>query len=70
MKILLHVLYMYIELETMHLCQAMVQHFWKKWTAGYIYTVQMLNKWKIPMTNLQVGDIVCLKDETLASATA
>ena len=53
-------------LRRWHLCQAIVQHFWKRWTNEYVSTLQTLNKWKVPMNNLQVGDIVCLKDETLA----
>ena len=47
------------------LCQSLVKHFWKRWSSEYLVTLQRLNKWQHPLRNLEVDDIVLLRDETL-----
>ena len=47
------------------LCQALVRHFWKRWSAKYLTTVNRLSKWRYPTRNVEVGDVVLLrKDKT------
>ena len=41
------------------------EDFWKQWSKDYLYTLQMRNKWKKPVDNIQVGSIVLiLSDNT------
>ena len=42
-------------------CQAVVQHFWQRWSGEYLSTLQSRSKWQHKSPNLQVGDIVLLK---------
>lgn len=48
-----------------NMCQAMVFHFWKRWSTEYLQQLQSLSKWRKASPNLQVGDIVVLKDDSL-----
>lgn len=46
-----------------------VQHlsneFWSRWRKEYLLTLQQRNKWTRQRTNLEVGDIVMIKDQDL-----
>ena len=44
-------------------CQAIIQHFWQRWSREYLSTLQARSKWQHQSPNLQVGDIVVLKHE-------
>ena len=44
-------------------CQAVIQHFWQRWSREYLNTLQARSKWQHKSPNLQVGDIVILKHE-------
>ena len=39
-------------------CQAVVHHFWTRWSQEYLQTLQSRMKWQKVQPNLQVGDIV------------
>ncbi|XP_067644906.1 uncharacterized protein [Eurosta solidaginis] len=39
------------------------QIFWKKWSEEYLSLLQQRAKWRTPHTNIQINDIVCIKDE-------
>ena len=45
-----------------NMCQAMVSHFWKRWSAEYLQQLQSLQKWRKPSPNLKVGDVVIIRD--------
>ena len=51
------------KLKKWHLCQSIIQHFWDRWSHEYLQTLQARSKWKTPQPNLQVGDIVVLKED-------
>ena len=55
-----------IGLKRWKLCQALTQHFWKGWSTEYLNGLQRFNKWKRPKQNLQVNDIVLVKDNRTA----
>ena len=44
-------------------CQAMVQHFWKRWAQEYLQQLQALNKWRNVSPNLLPGDIVVIRED-------
>ena len=44
-------------------CQAMVQHFWSRWSREYLNTLQSRTKWQRTRTNLQLDDIVIPKED-------
>ena len=48
--------------ERWSLCQSIVQQFWKRWSSEYLNQLQARNKWNNTRPNLQVGDVVLLKD--------
>ena len=48
-------------------CQAIIQHFWQRWSREYLSTLQTRSKWQHQSPNLQVGDIVILRHETTFS---
>ena len=50
-------------LRRWHLCQKLASHFWYRWSHEYLTTLNRLSKWENPARNLQVGDVVCLRDE-------
>lgn len=49
-------------LKRWQLCQTLVHHFWRRWSLEYLNGLQRRNKWQYPKRNLQVGDIVLMKD--------
>ena len=50
-------------LRRWNLCQRLTIHFWNRWSKEYLITLNRLSKWQSPTQNLQVNDIVCLRDE-------
>ena len=52
-------------LQRWRLCQAIVRHFWKRWSLEYLCHLQRFSKWNVPSRNLKVGDIVCIREESL-----
>jgi Family of unknown function (DUF5641) len=43
----------------------MTQSFWSLWSSNYLHTLQQKYRWKKRQKNLNVGDIVTIKDERL-----
>ena len=52
-------------LRRWQLCEALVRHFWKRWQAEYITSLRKLSKWRRPVKNLQVDDIVVLREDNV-----
>ena len=50
-------------LKKWNVCQAMVQHFWSRWSKEYLNTLQARTKWQKSRPNLQVDDVVILKED-------
>ena len=50
-------------LRRWNLCQALVRHFWKRWSTEYMVTLQKAAKWHQPRRNLSVGDLVVLRED-------
>ena len=48
-------------LKKWELCQAMVKHFWKRWSVEYLNHLQARTKWQTTKTSLQNGDVVLVK---------
>ena len=44
-------------------CQAMVRHFWSRWTREYLNSLQARTKWQTERPNLEPEDIVILRPE-------
>ena len=44
-------------------CQAVVQHFWSRWSREYMNTLQSRTKWQCSKPNLREDDIVILKED-------
>ncbi len=51
-------------LKRWNLCQLVIREFWYRWSTEYIRTLNRLNKWRKIHEDIQVGDIVLLKDST------
>lgn len=43
----------------------MKQQFNDRWQRDYLHTLQVRNKWKRPQKNLEVNDLVFVRDESL-----
>ena len=56
----------FLLLRCWHLCQALVCHFWQRWSTEYIVTLRRYTKWHYPSKNIEVGDIVVLQENNLA----
>ncbi|XP_070155857.1 uncharacterized protein [Polyergus mexicanus] len=52
-------------LDRWRLVQRVIQDFWKRWTTEYIINLQGRTKWKKRQDNIQIGDLVILRDENL-----
>lgn len=50
-------------LRRWHLCEALVRHFWKRWQSEYLISLRKNSKWRKPVKNLEVGDIVVLRED-------
>lgn len=48
------------------LVQQMNQHFWQRWQAEYIESLSQRSKWRDKERNIEVGDLVLLKEDNLA----
>lgn len=47
--------------------QKRVQGFWKTWQMEYLTSLQQRPKWRHPVQNIKVNDLVLLKDDTLSA---
>ena len=52
-------------LRRWHLCQAIVRHFWKRWSTDYLASLRKFTKWHSPSRNARVGDVVLLQEDGL-----
>lgn len=52
-------------LNRYQLMQRKVQEFWRNWQSDYLSTLQQRTKWKSPVDNLKIGQIVTIKDEDM-----
>ncbi|XP_034163934.2 uncharacterized protein LOC117598271 [Pangasianodon hypophthalmus] len=46
--------------------QALANQFWTRWSREYLPCLQHRQKWTVPRRNLQVGDLVLLRDKQIA----
>ena len=56
-------------LKRWHLCQALVRHFWQRWSAEYLVSLRRFSKWHRPTRNIAVGDVVLLCEDNLTPNT-
>jgi hypothetical protein len=42
--------------------QGFADEFWSKWTKEYMHTLQTRSKWENPTKDLNVGDVVLMRD--------
>ncbi|XP_052753699.1 uncharacterized protein LOC128201271 [Galleria mellonella] len=52
-------------LKRWQLVRQITQHFWKRWQTEYLHTLQQRPKWLARLPNVQVGDLVLLKESAL-----
>ena len=52
-------------LKRWDLCQNLLRHFWQRWSTEYLTSLNRFNKWHHLTRNLQVGDIVVLRENSL-----
>ena len=45
--------------------QQLTDGFWQRWKKGYLQSLQVRQKWTSPKRNLQEGDIVVMKDDSV-----
>ena len=45
------------------LVSQMAQHIWQRWSAEYLTSLQLRNKWQRTDQSLQAGDLVIIKNE-------
>ena len=50
-------------LRRWHLCQALVRHFWQRWSSEYLTTLQRFAKWRRPTKIISIGDVVALRED-------
>ena len=50
-------------LKRWDLCQNLIRHFWQRWSADYVTALNKFAKWQHPTKNLQVGDVVVLRED-------
>ena len=48
------------------LCQKLMSHIWSRWSDQYLTIMNCLSKWQNPTKELEIGDIVCLRNEPTA----
>ncbi len=46
--------------------QALANQFWTRWSCEYLPCLQHRQKWTVPRRNLQVGDVVLLRDKQIS----
>ena len=54
-------------LRRWYLCQSLVRHFWERWRNEYLIAIRKHSKWKRLSKNLQIGDIVVLKEDNMVA---
>ena len=52
-------------LKRWELCQNIIQHFWKRWSTEYLSSLRRFTKWHHPSRNIQIDDIVLVKEDSL-----
>ena len=52
-------------LRRWHLCQAILRHFWKRWSTDYLASLRKFTKWHSPSRNARIGDVVVLQEDGL-----
>ena len=52
-------------LKHWHLCQTILNHFWKRWSGGYISSLQRYAKWNKSTRNIKIGDVVIIREDGL-----
>ena len=52
-------------LKRWDLCQNLIRHFWQRWSSEYLTSLNKFSKWHHPTRNLQVGDVVIIREDTL-----
>ncbi|CAG7826192.1 unnamed protein product, partial [Allacma fusca] len=50
-------------LSRWQLSQRITQHFWKRWASEYLTRLQHRPKWATAEANMQIGDLVLVKEE-------
>ena len=55
-------------LSRWQLCQALVRHLWQRWSSDYLDSLRRTAKWHRPSANLQVGDVVILREDNVTPA--
>ena len=53
------------QLRRWYLCQALVHHFWQRWSTEYISSLRRYTQWPHPTRNVLVGDIVTLQEDNM-----
>ncbi len=48
-----------------HLCQALVRHFWQRWSGEYLHSLRRYSKWHNASRNVSVGDVVILREDNM-----
>lgn len=52
-------------LKRWDLCQNLIRHFWRRWSVDYLASLNCLSKWRHPTRNLEIGDLVIMKEDCL-----
>ena len=52
-------------LRRWYLCQALVCHFWQRWSTEYISSLRCYTQWHHPTRNVQVGDVIILQEDNM-----
>ncbi len=54
-------------LRRWRLCQALIRHFWRRWSTEYVVHIGRYTKWRHPTRNIRVGDLVVLREDSAIS---
>ena len=52
-------------LRRWNLAQKTIQNFWRRWSNEYLTSLNHHQKWRKPHRNVQIGDLVLIKDEKI-----
>lgn len=50
------------------LTEKMFKDFWKRWSIDYLQTLQIRSKWHVPKSNLEIGDVVIVREDNIPPA--